>query len=288
MNYGKIINLNELPRYSEWPDRLTGISAFTVRKKTHKEVIREFNTDKWGALLRRVLSQKGISISDVDNIVYQDSIDTLLPCWNGKDFVLESETTSMENHFTLYSHVLSQYLKHSTGLCELGAGYGRVILNLARLLSFKDLDIYAADLTEAGQKLIQILSANMGIPVHTGFCDFRGQLFKNLDMNTGAVLYTSYSVHYVPELPDNFPDFLLSKKPSTVIHFEPCFEHHDEQQLYGLLCKKYIKLNDYNTNLLTVLKKAEKAGKIEVLEERKNVIGSNPFLPISVIAWRGC
>ena len=54
------------------------------------------------------------------------------------------------------------------------------------------------------------------------------------------------------------------------------------------MCRKYIKMNDYNTNLLTILKKAEKAGRIEIIEEKKNVIGSNPFLPISIIAWRGC
>ena len=50
------------------------------------------------------------------------------------------------------------------------------------------------------------------------------------------------------------------------------------------MCKKYIEINDYNRNLYSQLIKAQKNKKIE-LKIKKNVIGSNPFLPISIIEW---
>jgi len=284
----KIITINDLPKHSEWPERLLGIEEFNVRDKSHDEVVREYNTDKWGELLSKISMIKDPSVSNADKIVYQENEGALLPYWNGSNFVLDTEENTIKQHFDIYSNILKKYVKNASGLCELGAGYGRFILNFAKAQFNNNLDIFAGELTETGQELIKILSKNMGLDISVGFCDFRSQSFENLKLMSEMVIYTSYSVHYVPELRDDFPDFLLTAKPKMVVHFEPCFEHYDESTLHGLMCRKYIKMNDYNTNLLTILKKAEKAGRIEIIEEKKNVIGSNPFLPISIIAWRGC
>ena len=49
--------------------------------------------------------------------------------------------------------------------------------------------------------------------------------------------------------------------------------------------RRYIEVNDYNTNLLTVLRDARDAGTIQILEERAAVFGANPLLPASVLTW---
>ncbi|MEP6905750.1 MAG: hypothetical protein ABI875_06670 [Gemmatimonadales bacterium] len=45
-------------------------------------------------------------------------------------------------------------------------------------------------------------------------------------------------------------------------------------------------MNDYNTNLVTVLHEQRDRGVIEIVEERPAVFGSNPLLAASVIVWR--
>ena len=51
------------------------------------------------------------------------------------------------------------------------------------------------------------------------------------------------------------------------------------------MCKRYIELNDYNKNMISIFNDAQEKGKIE-LEIIENIIGGNPFLPISIIKWR--
>ena len=49
--------------------------------------------------------------------------------------------------------------------------------------------------------------------------------------------------------------------------------------------RKYLELNDYNRNLLSILREAETKGVIKIVEEIPQIFGSNPFLPLSIIAW---
>jgi len=102
----------------------------------------------------------------------------------------------------------------------------------------------------------------------------------------GAVIYTSYAAQYVPRLSSSFVDQLALFSPSVVIHIEPCYEHCEGKTLLGLIRQRYIEVNDYNTNLVTVLHEQRDRDDIEILEERPAVFGSNPLLAASVIVWR--
>ena len=75
---------------------------------------------------------------------------------------------------------------------------------------------------------------------------------------------------------------LLNLNPFIIIHFEPIYEIYNDGNLHDLMCKKYIEINDYNTNLLEVLNELENDRMIR-FNIQKNIIGSNPFLPISII-----
>jgi hypothetical protein len=72
----------------------------------------------------------------------------------------------------------------------------------------------------------------------------------------------------------------------VVINVEPCYEHCEGKTLLGLMRRRYIEVNDYNTNLVTVLREQRDRGVIDILEELPAVFGSNPLLAASVIVWR--
>jgi hypothetical protein len=52
------------------------------------------------------------------------------------------------------------------------------------------------------------------------------------------------------------------------------------------LWKKFTEINDYNRNLITVLKKFEKKGLLNILHEDKHSFGLNAFNPGSYIIWK--
>ena len=74
----------------------------------------------------------------------------------------------------------------------------------------------------------------------------------------------------------------IELKPKALIMFEPFYEHHDMQSLHGLLCRKYIELNDYTMNFQNILNKLKNDLKLKI-KITKNVFGTNPFLPLSII-----
>ena len=53
----------------------------------------------------------------------------------------------------------------------------------------------------------------------------------------------------------------------------------------GLLRKRYVEVNDYNRNLVGLLRGRQAAGAVRLLEERPAAFGTNALLPASVLAW---
>ena len=135
-----------------------------------------------------------------------------------------------------------------------------------------------------GQDLISLLAGSWKKPVAVGHCDFRNLKIEGVTIPENAVIFTSYAVHYVPQLSMDFVRFLSRLKPRAVVHFEPCYEFFTADSLHQMMCRRYMELNDYGRNLVTVIEAGRQGEGISV-RTRKYVFGSNPFLPISVIEW---
>ena len=128
------------------------------------------------------------------------------------------------------------------------------------------------------------MAESLGQSVAVGYCDFRTLKIEGITIPEDAVIFTSYAVHYVPQLSMEFVRFLSRFRPRVVVHFEPCYEHYPVDDLHGMMCRRYVELNDYTRNLVTVIEGGGTRDGIS-LRVRKNVLGANPFLPISVLEW---
>ena len=104
----------------------------------------------------------------------------------------------------------------------------------------------------------------------------------NIDIPKNAIIYTSYSIHYNPFLNEKLFDFLLSFEPSALILFEPCYQLMPENSIYGLMCRNYININDYTKTIFSYSKESSLKYKRNFTYQA-NVIGENPFLPISIL-----
>lgn len=276
------IAFDDLAKHSVWPKRLLGLETFGVRHKSELEVLREFQAERWAALLERARSLEHPTLSDIEQI-YNDHT-AIAPCYVDGNFYLANQKQMLDAHLDLYAEILAPYIAGASCLVELGAGYGSKLLGLSSREAFSRVPLAAGEFTENGRALISLLATHLKKSVSVGHCDFRTLTMANVEILEGAVIFTSYAAHYVPELPIGFVQFLTRFKPRAVVHFEPCYEYFDEQSLHGLMCRRYMELNDYTRNLASVIEAGRRREGISV-RVRKNVLGSNPFLPVSIIEW---
>lgn len=276
------IDLDELPRYSPWPARLLRSSDEPLRSKTLAEVIREFDTDKWGQLVALAEAGRGYSIDVLEEA--EAAGDTVQPFFEDGGIFLATVRHSRMRHLQRLREALAPYVANASCLVELGAGYGAKLFRLARLPEFSSLQLMAAELTATGRELLRRVAAQAGLDVVVAACDLSaGTIDRRIPSR--ALVFTSYALHYVPVLPRGLPSWLASFDPVAVVHCEPCLEHYSSRSLHDLLCAAYVQVNDYSRNIASVLEAAHGSGEIEIVSMLSKVIGENPLLPASLITW---
>jgi len=279
----KTLSMNELATWSSWPARLLSIDSFKIRHKSPKSVIREFGDDKWGSLLSYFSDVSSFKLSDVQAM--EQDLDELIPCFERDvGFYLAQVREAGAQQIDIYRNALTPHVAGASCLVELGAGYGSKLFELSDIAPLNKLPLYAAEYTQSGCDLTKLIAQRVNKQVHIGRCDFNTLDLFGLEIPENAIIFTSYSVHYVPELREEFVNFILQFKPKAIVHFEPCYEYYDNQTLHGLMCKRYMELNGYTKNIASNIE----AGCLKIgakFRSDRNVFGSNPFLPLSIIQW---
>jgi hypothetical protein len=275
--------VNELPQFSPWPARLLGLETWQPRKKTPAEVAREYERDKWGSLLERYQATGGTAtIETVEQWMLEGAAPNL--CSVGERLELLHPRAALDRHYAVIADTIAKLLPASS-IVELGAGCGSAILRLATDSRFKGVPFQAAEYTRSGMELMKQLAAAAGIDLKVGRCDLGSTALTDLSIPERSIVFTCMAAHYIPQLENRFVSGLTQLRPRAVVHFEPCAEHCDTRTLMGALRRRYIELNDYNQNLVSLLRQHAASGKIRVVEELAAVIGVNPLLPISVLVW---
>ncbi len=275
--------VNDLPKFSSWPARLIGLEPVEQKHKTPEEITREYENEKWGPLLEEVREAKReASIEEVDKLALKNAHSSL--CSIADRFELLDPIKARQKYLRLVESTLRPYLPASA-LVELGAGYGSVILALAKRNKFDQMRFIAGEYTVSGVELIKRIAIDQQLDIEADRCDFTLPNITDLAIPANALIFTSFSTHYVPKLSVDFVGSLLAYHPKRVVHIEPCYEHCNNDTLIGLLRRRYIEVNDYNTNLVTLLHDQQSQGRIRIMEEHPAVFGLNSLLPVSVVVW---
>lgn len=280
----KEISLDELPQYTPWPARLLSLEPWGQREKTPNEIKREYDREKWGGLLRRASAhQSKLSVDEVD-AWYLEGMDKCAVLDQGRLMVF-SALDALSMYKRTVAKAIEPFLP-APALVELGTGYGSVLYDLARQPSFLGMQIVGGEYTASGLELLRRLSTDGDLLHSSGRCDLGAETITDFSIPEGAIIYTSLAMCYLPVANTQVLDNLANLSPKTVIHLEPCYEHFTIDSLLGLMQRRYVELNNYNTNLLSILHKHQDDVKIDILAEKPQVFGMNPFLPVSVLAWQ--
>ena len=278
----KKITFNDLIKFSPPVKNIMNWDNTQIRIKNSQTINREFNVDKWGDLKNRFLNNEIKSLHEADS--YIDFFNENIAYLHKKNFYISSGKDIFDEHLYLYYSTLKEYATKNTPIVELGAGYGSKILNLALNTDLKYSSLHAAEYTDNGIELMKLISKRENLELEVGRCNFYDYSIDGVNIPENSIIFTSFSLHYIKKLNDRMIDFFLNLKPKVVINFEPCFEAYSSETIHGLMCQRYIFLNDYNTNFLSLIIKNTKKKNIYSHIE-KNIIGSNPLLPLSIIKW---
>jgi hypothetical protein len=275
------INLNDIPYYSPWIKMVLSSQNLEIKNKNKSEIVREFDIEKWGFFLNKFSNMKNFTLNQIIDEEIQSN--NIIPCFSEIDGLhLTTSYNNFGQHLEIYKKILKEHVDGASSLVELGAGYGSKIFNLSFMNDFKNLTLHAGEYTKSGCELLHLISKNIKKYIDVGHFDFSCPQKTKLKIPENSIIFTSYALHYSKSLRPDFINFYLKLKPKAIIFFEPCYELFDSKSLHGLLCKKYMLMNDYTLNISSIIEQGCKENN-STLKIKKNVIGSNPFLPISIL-----
>jgi len=285
MSKMKKIELNDLPRWTQWPNRLLGLSEWKVAKRTIDKVKEEYEDGKYSEILEYYLS-KDNPLSPEEIKIHEYSYYKLYPdtkiCISKGDELFETELKSARE--LLYDFLRDTLIKCTDRvdhIIELGCGYGYNLWRLHKIAP--DIKYTGGEFSENAVSLADHLYKNnpdLNV-VRFNFYDRAYEIFETLEKP--AAVFTSHAVEQIPSA-KNFLTVLseYAHKIDRVYHFEPVYELYDET-LFGMMCRRYTQVNDYNRDLLFELE--SRKNEIRIVDQKENVIGLNPLNPLSLLEW---
>lgn len=259
-----------LSRQNPWTGRLLGWEPFT-KTRDAQQIEREYNQDKYGSLLPLNLA----TVAEYSQVQFESvgfAADHVIPVAFGEELVEMPWQIARNLQHSLVTKVIRDF--NPARICELGCGYG---LNFPVLLDITA-EVYGGEYSQNAVTIAQ----RLGLDIHL-FDYYKPDSYDLIRDRT--LIFTSHSVEQLPSaqvLLDN-----LSRhrdKIDKVVHFEPTFLA-ERNTLVGCLRNRYIEINDYNRDLVTLLKARTD---IEILSFQPDLIGLNPLNSTCVIVWQFC
>lgn len=202
---------------------------------------------------------------------------------SGKGYIIP-QNSNFETAFVtvLRFLVFRKYLINVDSVFEFGCGTGLNLVALAKLYPKKKL--HGLDWTQASVNILSSLNDEV--------CSIEGHLFdmfhpqkKELMVPLNSGFLTIGAMEQLGRDYGNFLEFMLSKRPSIVIHVETMYELYDDNQLFDYVAKRYVKARNWLYGYLKTLREYEENDMIELVDIRRP-FGSFYHDGYSLVVWR--
>lgn len=278
----KEVGIYELSKYLHCDMEVLGLheEEKTIIRDIEK-IDAQYDKDIYAKLLKYLKKHPNINHSDIRKRELKKK-DNETVCFSSKNKLY---LASMEEWMRFNDKILFDALVEPTRqvkyVVELGCGYGN---------NFSVLRKYIPDMVWVGgeysKNAIEIASRLFNgcedvSVVPFNWYDDRWEILEKLEEK--AVIFTRHSIEELPRARTVLKNLAKYKdKISEVIHLEPVYELMNQNSVLGFMRRKYIRKNDYNTDLLNSLYLMG----VEILQIDVDVIGQNPLNPTSLVKWK--
>ncbi|MHC5737315.1 hypothetical protein [Nostoc sp.] len=251
-----------------WARRIIGLEAFS-KKRDLEQIEREYNQDKYASLLK-------FKFTDIE--LYKKKELELAGLNEKNNIFISLGEELFETHHELafsiyYSSIYNIIKKYNPArIFELGCGYGYNFSYLKNICP----EIYGGEYSTNAVMLGNSIGFDIKIFNYYNLDDYL--LIKN-----GSLILTSHSVEQIPSA-KYFIEGLSANKDNIdlVVNFEPTFLI-DRTSFVGMMRNRYIEINDYNNDLITLLRDRDD---IEIIEYHSDYVGINPLNSTNIVVWR--
>ncbi|MGZ4035729.1 MAG: hypothetical protein ACXVPU_10165 [Bacteroidia bacterium] len=261
------ITINEyFDSKNPWTKRLLGLDQFQ-KKRDIQQVENEYNLDKYAKLLE-------FDFKTIEEFKAKEFEQAGLHPVNGQVIISTGDAVfkttvakAREQYYDLIKKTIQKYKSKNT--CELGCGYGYN-------LSFLGENVYGGDYSSNAVAIGRRLKLDVREFNYYTESDYQ---FIRPD----STVFTTHSIEQIPDATVIINALEKQKdKINYVVNFEPTVVE-GRTSLLGLLRNKYMEMNDYNRNLISILKNRTD---IEILELEIDIFGLVPLNTANLIVWR--
>jgi hypothetical protein len=167
-------------------------------------------------------------------------------------------------------------------ICEFGCGTCANLLLLSEAMP--EATLIGLDWAKASRHIASQLRENLSKPIS-------GHVFNMLDPNhtldipEGAAMLSIHAFEQLGTRFDAVLDFIMSKRPSIVVQYEPVLEFYDRESLLDMLALRYCRKRGYLEGYYTKLRSLEEKGIIRILGAWRPYLGG-VLHESSLIIWR--
>lgn len=203
--------------------------------------------------------------------------------WGGRLVRTISDNFEYKMLEAIELHEFQKYLSKFEKIIELGCGTGHNMFRARKVNGTAEL--IGLDWATTSQSILYSLNESGKLFCQGANFDF---LSPACDENfENAAVYSIAALEQIGKSHNKLLDFLISKSPKLCLHLEPLIELMDENEsVLDRLCADYCRKRNYLSNFLSSLRKLENEGKIEILDVKRNYIGSLYIEGYSLVAWR--
>ncbi|GGF23947.1 hypothetical protein GCM10011611_32550 [Aliidongia dinghuensis] len=176
-----------------------------------------------------------------------------------------------------------RYLAGFPNIYEFGCGSGFNINTLAEI--FPESRIFGSDWVPESVAIIDKMREYQRYNVFGRVFDFFNPDY-DFEIEEGSAVVTIGALEQVGDRFGDFLKYLISMKPSLVLHAEPIVEWYDPENLVDYTALAIHRKRNFLAGLLPVLEGEQAAGKIEIIEARRVPFGSTLVEANSILAWR--
>src|SRR5450631_1882910 len=276
------LSLDDLPKYTHWPERLLNAPIETLFEKTKSSIYREYETDKWAALWADIRLRR-LSLDEIETLQFDGKEEIAMSIRS--ELYAAAPIEARKVLATLVADKVSVFHEPSSTVAELGAGTGAIIARIAKDRRFAGSKFAAADFSPSSIKVIDYVARAEGVSIRTGLFDFHSET-NEFKLPAGCTLVFSFTIAYIQRLDQNFWTRLAAIDPGAMVIAEPIYQYYGGNSLLGLMRRRYYEANDYSREILPSIEEAERNGLIAINGVEENVIGVNPLCPVSLISLR--
>lgn len=201
------------------------------------------------------------------------------------DRLVKSKSSNFEYNMLVLIQmcVFNKWFKKVESIYEFGCGTGHNLLRAHQVN--RNAKLYGLDWAESSQLLLKKINDKNILPCRGYNFDFFNPNF-DIDLDTNSLIYTFAALEQVGSNFDQFLDYIVAKNPNLCVHIEPIVELMDPNVTLDKLCIDYCNKRNYLKGFLSAVQDLERKGQAEILEVKRNTIGSFYIEGYSQLVWR--